>query len=244
MTYDQLCDLGEALEQDERCARAEDQIGDHQFADAQHRGAGIGALIGYRCEMEGCSGNPARPLSLCNNCRAVLAVETLLTPRHPMQSPWTTSDGRYFASASDAVLQQRWLDERRDRYVARVRRYLAQRLADRKAERVEVTSDTYREALTLLGDSWARGAFSRFRRVLEYVANVDIDRGENELARWFAGDRAWRGSAARCTPGCSPVCAGSCGSRPTHPRRVTRHSPTNSGDLLHVYTFEFPVVDR
>jgi hypothetical protein len=197
MTYEQLCDLGEALEQDERCVRAEEQIHDLLAAEAQRCGAGIGALIGYRCETEGCSGNPARPSSLCNNCRAVLAVETLLTPRHPMQNPWTTSDGRYFASASDAALQQRWIDGRRNRYVARVRRHLAQRLADRAAERVEVTPDTYREALALLGDAWDRRAFCRFRRVLEYVANVDIDRGENELARWFAGIRDWRAAAPR-----------------------------------------------
>jgi hypothetical protein len=146
MTYDQLCDLGHALERDERCARAE-------------------AIIAEDREVQ---------VARVNNAWHV--------------------DGRYYANASDAAFWRVVEEEKRRRYAERVRRYLAQRLADRVAERVDVTPDTYREALALLGGAWDRGAFCRFRRVLEYVANVDIDRGENELARWFTGRRAWQGA--------------------------------------------------
>lgn len=99
---------------------------------------------------------------------------------------------RYFANSYDATIARRRDDEKAQRMAERIARVLARRLIDREADRVNVDGETYVEALELLGDAWTRRSFLRFRSVVGYVANVELERAVDEVAQWNEGVRAWR----------------------------------------------------
>lgn len=180
MTDEQLDSIGETIEQDRR------EWHDIELAmQAEREAAERARHAQYRCSTEGCSGDPTRPWSCCDNCLYMARLEAKLEQLEQQLATLEGDDGltvrtpkgdRYFAKEMDAAFTRKIESRKLRDQMARVKR-----LMSRSAWRQAAEQDFLETRFSITPDG------ERALREAELIdeANADVERAGRTVGRLF-----------------------------------------------------------